>query len=179
MKILGILLRQATLIVRHRNRSAVMSRACGTIRSRYNRTRAPLFSREDGGALVEFALVMPMFLTLITGMFAFGITMNNYIELTNAVSIGARQIASSSNVGVANPCTGATAIIDAAAANLNSGNISVNYSIGGASAVTSCTNSDLVSTESVKVTATYPCSFLIFSGKIACSLSASSTELIQ
>jgi len=181
MKILGILHRQALLIMHRRNRSAVISRAPGDIRSRYNQTRVPLFCREDGGALVEFALVMPMFLTLITGMFAFGLTMNNYVELTNAVSIGARAFADGAGVtaGATDQCAFAITTVKAAAPNLNSGNMNVTVSINGGAAQTTCSGVTLTPTNPATVTATYPCTFLIFSGKMSCNLAASTTELIQ
>jgi Flp pilus assembly protein TadG len=179
LKILGILLRQATLIVRHRNRSAVMSRTCGELRSRYNRTSSPLLAREDGGALVEFALVMPMFLTMVTGMFAFGITMNNYIEITDAVSIGARAFVAGAGVASGDQCAYAVSTVQAAAANLNSSQLTVNVSINGASAVTTCAGTTPTQFVPAKVTATYPCSLLIFTGKMACTLTASTTEIVQ
>ncbi len=54
-------------------------------------------SADEGGSLVEFALVLPMMLMLMTGMFSFGICLNNYIILTNAVNAGARGMALARN----------------------------------------------------------------------------------
>lgn len=47
--------------------------------------------REDGQALVEFAIVTPVLLLLVLGIVQFGILFNNYITLTDAVRAGARQ----------------------------------------------------------------------------------------
>ena len=52
-----------------------------------------LCAAEQGSALVEFALILPMMLLLTTGILVFGVAMNNYLQLTNAVSIGARTLA--------------------------------------------------------------------------------------
>ena len=49
--------------------------------------------RQDGQALVEFAIVTPVLLLLILGIVQFGILFNNYITLTDAVRAGARQAA--------------------------------------------------------------------------------------
>lgn len=43
--------------------------------------------------MVEFALVIPVFLLLVYGIIQFGILFNNYITLTDAVRVGARQAA--------------------------------------------------------------------------------------
>jgi Flp pilus assembly protein TadG len=49
--------------------------------------------REDGQAMVEFALVLPVLLVLVLGIIQFGITFNHYMTLTDAVRAGARQAA--------------------------------------------------------------------------------------
>ena len=49
--------------------------------------------RQEGQALVEFAIVTPVLLLLILGIVQFGILFNNYITLTDAVRAGARQAA--------------------------------------------------------------------------------------
>jgi Flp pilus assembly protein TadG len=47
-------------------------------------------SREDGQALVEFALVLPLLALVLFGVIQFGIAFNNYVTLTDAVRTGAR-----------------------------------------------------------------------------------------
>src|SRR4051794_30159907 len=56
------------------------------ITSRKNRTR-----KEDGQAMVEFAIVLPILVVLVFGIIEFGITLNHYLTLTDAVRAGARQ----------------------------------------------------------------------------------------
>ena len=48
---------------------------------------------DEGGTLVETAVTLPILLLIITGIFAFGIALNNYLELTDAVGISARTLA--------------------------------------------------------------------------------------
>ncbi len=49
--------------------------------------------REDGQAMVEFAMVAPILLMLVLGIIQFGIVFNHYMTLTDAVRAGARQAA--------------------------------------------------------------------------------------
>ncbi len=47
--------------------------------------------RERGQAVVEFALVMPVLLLLLLGIIQFGSVFRDYIALTDATRVGARQ----------------------------------------------------------------------------------------
>jgi Flp pilus assembly protein TadG len=49
--------------------------------------------KEEGQAMVEFAIVLPILLILVFGIIQFGITFNHYLTLTDAVRAGARQAA--------------------------------------------------------------------------------------
>ena len=49
--------------------------------------------RQQGQAMVEFVLVAPILLLLVIGIVQFGILLNNYVTLTDAVRVGARQAA--------------------------------------------------------------------------------------
>jgi Flp pilus assembly protein TadG len=54
------------------------------------------FSRcrnEDGQAITEFALVLPILMAILLGIIQFGIIFNNYITLTDATRAGARKAA--------------------------------------------------------------------------------------
>jgi Flp pilus assembly protein TadG len=50
-------------------------------------------SREKGQALVELALILPIFLLLLLGIVQFGTVFRDYIALTDATRVGARQAA--------------------------------------------------------------------------------------
>jgi Flp pilus assembly protein TadG len=45
---------------------------------------------EKGASAVEFALVLPIFVMIIFGIFQFGIAFNNWIAITHAAREGAR-----------------------------------------------------------------------------------------
>jgi Flp pilus assembly protein TadG len=54
-------------------------------------TRVRLKDKNQVGATaVEFALILPMLITILFGIFQFGIAFNNWIALTHAASEGAR-----------------------------------------------------------------------------------------
>jgi Flp pilus assembly protein TadG len=61
--------------------------------------------KEKGQALVEFSVVLSFLLVpLVVGMATFAIFLSNYLTLTDAVNLGARQLAISRNV-TTDPCT--------------------------------------------------------------------------
>jgi Flp pilus assembly protein TadG len=152
--------------------------------------RALLRRGEQGQSMVEFALILPMMLLITTGIFVFGIAMNNYLQLTNAVSIGARAVANSAQMSsggtAADPCAVGAAAIAAAAPGLNAANLSTSFVFNGNPAVSgpSCASSatELSPGTSVTVTAQYPLNLSVFGQKYSASnavLQASSTELAQ
>jgi Flp pilus assembly protein TadG len=54
--------------------------------------------REDGQAYVEFALVLPILLLIVMGIIQFGTAFKDYIALTDATRVGARQAAVSRSI---------------------------------------------------------------------------------
>jgi Flp pilus assembly protein TadG len=73
--------------------------------------------RQEGQAMVEFALVIPLLLLLIFGIIQFGILFNNYLTLTDAVRVGARQAAVSRDM--ADPVAVTKTRLERAAAGLD------------------------------------------------------------
>ena len=67
---------------------------------------ARLRGEDDGVAMVEFALVLPLLLMLVTGIIQFGLVFNTYINLSDAVRIGARSI-SLGRGAASDPCVAA------------------------------------------------------------------------
>lgn len=49
-----------------------------------------LIKNEKGASAVEFALILPILIMLVFGIFQFGIAYNNYITITHAAREGAR-----------------------------------------------------------------------------------------
>jgi len=55
--------------------------------------------REDGQAITEFALILPVLVALLLGIIQFGIVFNNYLTITDAARAGARKAAVSRFLG--------------------------------------------------------------------------------
>lgn len=172
----------------------IMSRAAGSAelpfksRSRGRLSLALLCRGERGSALVEFALILPMMLMLTTGLLVFGVAMNNYLQLTNAVSIGARALAvDAGTTAGADPCAAGVTAIENAAPALTPGNLTFTFTLNGTaypqvSCNTTAAANNLSSGTTVTVTATYPLNLSVFGRVFSQShavLSATSTELVQ
>jgi Flp pilus assembly protein TadG len=138
------------------------------------------FSQDGGTAAIEFAFIVPVFFLMVLGMAQFSIALSNYLALSGAVHIGARQLAISR--GDATPMTDTkTAIIDAAGT-LTQANITINYAVNGVSCTTDTSCGTLLAAGvPVRIGATYPCSLVILGTNYApnCSLSAATTERAQ
>lgn len=157
-------------------------------RPRRLKRRAFAFLRtgEEGSALVEIALTVPILMAVITGICTFAIGFNNQLTLTSAVGAGAQylQLIRTSST---NPCADTLAAIENAAPSLTPANISLSFSLDGVPVTgNSCPGDqvDLVQGEPVTVTAKYPCVLSIMSPGPAygwnfvssCQLSAKVTE---
>jgi Flp pilus assembly protein TadG len=92
---------------------------------------------QTGAAAVEFALVAPLLLLLLLGIFQFGWLFNNYLMLTQATSSGSRLF--SVQRGYDSPCTTAFNAVKSAAAGLNASSITMSCSVNGGSVCSSCT----------------------------------------
>lgn len=187
------------MTIQTRNHGLERASACDAATAGLRSARGPLALRlrsllhagERGSALVEFALILPMLLLLTTGIMVFGVAMNNYLQLTNAVSMGARTAAINAQL-TKDPCAITSSAIIAAAPGLNSANMNFSFTFNGVSYpnTTSCSSSsvttgaagNLASGTNVTVTATYPLNLSVF-GKVFnlnnAVLQATSTELVQ
>jgi len=141
------------------------------------------------------ALVLPILMLIVIGILKFGVLYNNYLQLTDAVRSGARQLAIERGQG--DPCGDAGTQIGTSAAALNqtitatmnmSGDTTDNYQDviaaagGGTKTYTpSGTCPTLVSGSAATVKATYPCDLQIFGINFfsSCTLNASATERIE
>lgn len=88
------------------------------LRSLWQFTISPL-KNSQGQALVEFALVIPIFLLLVLGMMDIGIVLNQYIVVTEAAREGVRSAA----LGSSDTIT--IAVAKLAAATIDQGNLQV------------------------------------------------------
>jgi len=115
--------------------------------------------REQGGALYEFAMVLPLLGMLLVAIIYGGITFYNYVELTNAVAIGARTLATNRAqfAGPPTACTLEETALKNAAANLITSQITIAAETFAGSSV--CSN--LQQGDAGTVSATYPCNLTI------------------
>jgi len=156
------------------------------------RFRHLLARKSEGQSALEAALVLPILLTVLTGIATFGVAMNNYLVLTEATSVGARQLAISRGAG-GDPCSVAAAAIAAAAPLLsNSGattGIGYSFTIYTTTSTSTtfnsspptCSGATLVQGQQVTVSTTYPCSLKIFRVNYvpSCFLKAQTSEVTQ
>ena len=148
---------------------------------------------EEGNALVELAVALPVVMLLITGMITFGLMLNNYLVLSHATDVGARNLALSRGASM-NPCSDAVNTIQGAAPNLGSSSLNYTFNIGTGSfsgsstgfsgtSSTSCSQagvSDMVAGDNATVTVTYPFQLLVYGwAATTVNISASTTEVIQ
>ena len=123
-----------------------------TAPSRNDRADDGRSERGRGQALVEFAIVLPVFFLLVAGMFDFGLGIYSDLTLVNAAREGAR-------IGVIDP--GNTSAIEdrvrAMAGNLDSDKLTVTVACErpSGSAFTSCTSPMWLPGDATRVTVDY------------------------
>jgi len=147
------------------------------MRSRFRR----LLSDTTGVSALEFAIISPVLMTLLLGIFQVGIVMNDHLVLTNAAAQGALAIALSR--GAATPYTTTRSAIFAAGPNLTQANVAITVTLNGTTCSTDSTcAAALVAGQTATVRATYPCSLTIMGVNYApsgCTLTAQSAQMVQ
>lgn len=144
------------------------------------RLRAVAGAGNEGSSLVEFALVLPLFLMIVTGIFSFSIALSHQETLTQVVGVSGQylqQIRSTTT----DPCKDTFTAITNAAPNLNPANIALTLTMNGTAVkATTCSGdqTDLVQGGPVTIEATYPCQFSVYGFKFVptCNLYAQVTE---
>jgi Flp pilus assembly protein TadG len=142
-------------------------------------------SEEEGQALLEFAVSLPILLVVVTGILAFGLVLNNYVILTNATDNGARAL-SISRGQTTDPCATTVNAVYTAAPILRQSGYTFAITLNGTKYTgTSCNSSaavaNMVQGAQAQVTVTYPCSLAMYGMNAAptCMLQAQTTEIIQ
>ena len=183
-------LRECPATVLHRERNGLTDsrqyRILASLRARSRICRN--LSSDEGQSLVEFALTLPLILLSVTGILVFGVAFNNYMMLTDATSIAARQLAISRGQTL-DPCATVVSAVSSAAPMLKPANMTFNISLNGTRYTsTSCSGSstsgapaNMVLGSTATVTVTYPCSLSLFRDLISSSflLTAQTSELMQ
>ncbi|HXR40248.1 MAG TPA: TadE/TadG family type IV pilus assembly protein [Terracidiphilus sp.] len=185
-------------------RAAAAPQAHGEPGSPPRRLRALLLAGEEGQSLVEFALVLPMLLVVVTGIMVFGIYETQIMSLTEGVDSAGRVVSVSAGQTL-DPCALAATTVASGAPILNAAGISYsitlnpipgnltanNHNYTGTGASTSCSGSstttgapgNLVSGGTVTIQATYTaCSLKFYGNNLmpgGCSISQQITEVVQ
>ena len=134
------------------------------------RTNTTRRHRQDGQALVEFAILLPVLLLLLLGIIQFGVSFNNYIQVTSAARKGARKASVSRTLGSSAATTAARTAAKNAAPNLGLTDSQITVTATGAWAQGT----------DVKVTVKYPYAINIL-GRVVSSgnLTSSSTFRVE
>jgi Flp pilus assembly protein TadG len=140
-----------------------LGQTLGTFRCRQS-TRLSSAVGDAGQALVEFALVVPLFLVLVLGVVSFGTAYNNYENLTDAVRAAAREAAAQPNQTQA--CNAARTSLQSTGGAITPQNVQ-------------CANTTVNGDPAVTLSADYPYSIRVFGLPVhSGNLSASATERV-
>jgi len=128
------------------------------------------FRAEQGNAVVEIALTLPLVVLIITVIWQLGIVFNQMISLTQATTAAA-QVLQADRLSTSNdPCGDTFSAIKAAAPTLTSSKIGITFVFNGNTAITqtSCPGkqTQLVQGGSVSVQTTYPYSISLIGYKL-------------
>jgi len=143
--------------------------------------RARLRPAEEGGALVEMALILPVLAMLVLGIMSVGTMFMNYLDLTEATGSGAQYL-QLIRTSTTNPCLDTYTAITQAAPNLVPANLTLTFTLNTtpeSGNTCSGAQSYLSAGEPVTVTAKYPCNLQIYGVNYApsgCTLTATATE---
>jgi Flp pilus assembly protein TadG len=144
---------------------------------------------QNGSSMIEFALVLPVMLMAMMGIAAFGMALNNYISLTNATGVAARQLALSRGQ-TTDPCKLAANAVYGAAPLLSQSSIVIVTTINGnifkgntcsSSSTTTGAAGDMTQGTTVTLTASFPCTLNVYGKNYApsCTMTAQTAEMIQ
>jgi Flp pilus assembly protein TadG len=124
---------------------------------------------DRGAALVEFGLLAPVLLLILLGTAQFGLTLGQYVMLTNAVGVGAMQFAVSRSDTT--PSSDVWNAITTAASTLTPASLKMTLSVNGTACVTNASSQGAAQAadttcmnaltnnvgQPAQVSATYPC----------------------
>ena len=169
---------------------------CGKMLTKVQKRIVPGWTRQarrfhsdaGGTAAIEFAFLAPVLFMLLIGMFQFGIMINNYIQLTEAVRVGGRTLAISR--GTNNPITDTKNAVLNSAPGLATANLQVFVTVDGHDCGTDNTANNATCKgyltgaqgDQSTVRATYDCTSLIVYGTNFlpnCSLSSTTSGRIE
>lgn len=187
MKILSYRISQFLALAHGKNRAAPTIKE--SVSSRPGRGRFNRIRQEDSGqSIVEIALLLPVLLGVLTGIFSLGMALANLETLTQAVDTGARYLQtlqpSNGQIGTTDPCADTYAAMKLSlGTNLSPlSSLSITYTLNGHSfSSNSCSGAQLylIAGSAVTVSATYPCNISVYGYNpfgSSCVLPATTTE---
>ena len=135
---------------------------------------------QNGSSMIEFALVMPVMLLVMTGIFSFAVAINHQQQLTQAVGAGGQYL-QQIRATTTDPCKDTFTAITNSSPNLSSSNITLTVTMGTTNVTAkTCAGDQSLLTQggSVSVAATYPCTLTGYGYTFgsSCNLSAKVTE---
>jgi Flp pilus assembly protein TadG len=143
--------------------------------------RSKAVAEDRGTAVVEFAIVAPVLVVILLGIFQFGINLNQYVMLTNATAAGARLFSISRSAP--SPRSSSITLIEASAPTLKPASITFTFSVNGSpcSGDGSCITALAAAPGGTATAATsYPCMIqVLWFLPPGCTLTAQSTERIE
>jgi Flp pilus assembly protein TadG len=127
--------------------------------------------RQDGQAVVEFVVILPVLLLVLLAIYQFGQVFVNYMDVTSAAREGARKAAVSRAAGTCSVVDGlAVTAAKGAGSDLNLSNLVVTVN-------RTCTNNTYAQSSDVTVTAKYPYSINIMGVVVASGTLTSATTM--
>ena len=126
---------------------------------------------EQGQAVVEFAVILPVLLLILFAILQFGVVFNNYIQVTAAAREGARKAAVSRTAG---NCAAVQALATSAARTAAPG---LDQSKMAVTVTATCTNNAYAPGTDTKVTVTYPYAISIIGRVVASGNLSSATTM--
>jgi Flp pilus assembly protein TadG len=143
-------------------------------------------NREEGSALVEMAVTLPLIMLIMTGVFSFSVALYQKLQLAEAVSNAGRYLAV--DRGDHDPCATAVNAIYAAAPGLKSSSITITVTLNGVKNTsgtcpgtgTATPNSNLAEGSNAMIQASFPTGVAVFGAKYATfNLASQITEVVQ
>jgi Flp pilus assembly protein TadG len=130
-----------------------------------------LLKRQDGQAVVEFVVILPVLLLVLMAIYQFGQVFVNYMDVTSAAREGARKAATSRTAG-------SCATVDALAiASAKAAGSDLNPATLGVTVGRTCTSNAYAQGSDVVVTATYPYSISIMGMVVTSGTLTSATTM--
>lgn len=150
---------------------------------------------DEGQSILEFALCAPILLLIVTGITTFGLALNNYLTMTNAIGSSAQALAVSRG-NTLDPCHDTATAFANASPNLDATKLKFTFVLNGVSygqytglSGSTCSSSSTTTGapgnvkegQPVQVTVTYPCNLAVYGRNYlpSCNLVVQTTEIVQ